>query len=132
MRRHKLVVLVVLVGVGLFLTALAGTAFSAGEPGRTVTLTDGDDVYHANQEQLGAQTIYGLKGDDRIWSGIGHDVVYGGPGDDRLHNFQAASGAIYGGPGRDVCVVGVKSGGHVNAQVRGCEVIKFRPSQGRG
>lgn len=131
MRRHKLVVLAV-VGVGLFLTALAGTAFSAGEPGRTDTLTDGDDVYQANQEQLGAQTIYGLNGDDRIWGGIGHDVVYGGPGDDRLHNFQAASGAIYGGPGHDVCVVGVKPGGHVNVQVLGCEVIEFRPSQGRG
>jgi Ca2+-binding RTX toxin-like protein len=118
--------------LAILVTVLPGTAFSVGKSARTVSLSGHDDVYHANKEERGAQTIRGMGGDDRIWGGVGHDVTYGGPGDDRLHNFQAASGEIYGGRGHDICVVGVKPGGKVNVEVHGCDVIKYRQSQGHG
>lgn len=94
--------------------------------------TAGPDVIHANTQPPAATSIYGLAGDDRIWGGRGHDEVFGGPGVDRLHNFQAASGLVAGGAGRDVCVVGLKPNGSSNVQVRGCEVVRYRDSQGHG
>lgn len=118
--------------MAVLVTALVVVPVMA-QAGTVVRGTNGDDVIHGNKiNPPGSMTIYGLRGDDRIWGGKGHDEVYGGRGDDRLHNFQAASGLIAGGPGFDKCVIGVNHKGDTNVTVRGCELVVERAKQGHG
>jgi Ca2+-binding RTX toxin-like protein len=105
-------------------------AAGAYAEGRDYWGTPGNDVMHGNTFQPAASEIYGMQGNDRIWGGRGYDDVHGGPGNDHLHNFQAGAGGLYGGRGRDVCVVGVKPGGNTNVTVQGCEKVVYRASQG--
>lgn len=91
--------------------------------------TSGDDVIHANQTSpRGAQTLYGLQGDDRIWGGKGNDTVFGGNGDDRLHSYHAGKDTLNGGRGWDICVIAKDSPDVVIS----CEVVRYRHKQGNG
>lgn len=123
-KRWWFAVAAVLIGV----VPLAANAYAGGEYQGTAR----DDVIHGNSLRPAASEIYGMEGNDRIWGGRGYDVVHGGPGNDRLHEFQAAAGQLYGGRGRDVCVVGEKPGGSTNVTFQGCEKVVYHSSQGHG
>ena len=118
--------------IGVVVLAVGPLAAGAYAQGGMFEGTAKSDVIHGNSLRPTASEIYGMQGNDRIWGGRGYDDVHGGPGSDRLHNFQAGAGAMFGGRGRDVCVVGRKPGGSTNVSVQGCERVKYRASQGHG
>lgn len=111
------------------------TVAQADDDGPTIIYgTEGDDVIRGNRVGKGAQTVYGLGGEDRIWGGIGYDRVFGGPNDDILHNHHASGGLLVGGSGFDICVVGVPRNGDDDGHVttRGCERVRYVPIRGHG
>jgi Ca2+-binding RTX toxin-like protein len=66
----------------------------------------GDDLicgavdHLASRVRYDGDTIFGGKGDDRIWGGRAEDIILGGPGDDRIsggHEYDT----IHPGPGDD-------------------------------
>jgi hypothetical protein len=71
--------------------------------------------------------IYGLSGDDTIRAGLkdrtpqDKDILRGGPGNDRINSVDLAGGdVLYGGRGRDVCLI---DSGEPHY---GCEVVSVR------
>lgn len=112
---------------------LGGSIASAGSR-QVIYGTRGDDVIHGNKLQNGkpAQVIYAKAGDDRVWGGRGEDYIYGASGNDRLHAYHASQGFIYGGRGRDVCVIAVFPGGETKVSTDSCEKIVEKPAQGHG
>lgn len=107
---------------------------SHGATSQVIYGTPGDDVIHGNKLQNGkpAQIIYALAGDDRVWGGRGEDTIYGDEGNDRLHAFHASAGDLYGGDGRDVCVIAEFPGGLTKVGVHSCEKVILRDAQGHG
>jgi Ca2+-binding RTX toxin-like protein len=51
----------------------------------TVYLTTGDDDITNGMLPSVNNTVYGLDGNDIIWTGSGNDILDGGPGNDQLH-----------------------------------------------
>jgi Ca2+-binding RTX toxin-like protein len=123
--KRKLISVIAIVAMAF---AVSGIALAGG----VYEGTSGDDTIHGNEIVPASSAIYGLEGNDRMWGGRGNDQLFGGPGWDRLHAFHAGAGFLKGGAGRDVCVVGEHPGGNVNVTVIGCEVIKYRATQGHG
>jgi hypothetical protein len=71
--------------------------------------TDSADTLYERGGRSVPDTIYGLRGNDRIRAnhfGRDHDVLYGNHGNDIL-NAQDRDGRdeLYGGPGEDTCYV---------------------------
>ena len=123
MRRVVFLVLLSMLGALIFASAaLAITKTCRSSP---CFGTAQDDTL---TERRGVKdVIYGLGGDDTIRAGLkdrtpqDKDILRGGSGNDRLNSVDLAPGdVLYGGTGRDVCLI--DSG----ERHYGCEVVDVR------
>ena len=123
MRRAVFLVLLSMLGALIFASvALAITKTCSSSP--CVGTAQNDTL----TERRGVKdVIYGLGGDDRILARLkdrtprDKDHLYGGPGNDRINSVDLDGGdVLYGGRGRDVCLI---DSGEPHY---GCEVVRVR------
>lgn len=94
-------------GVGCLGSSLTGETSDIKTKGHLIVGTNCDDTIKGDGD---AEIIYTLKGDDRVWAGMGNDIIYGGMGSNRLYGERNddiimpgdGSNLVDGGPGDDV------------------------------